>query len=106
VWAGNGRQADFEVVFGDAGVWASLLSRGDGYLRTEVQCEVQERGQYRVKDFWAWHRDFEVFRPQFHAEFERFEEWLRTEKVIEKEQFLCAYYGKFDDGSDEDLVLS
>jgi len=47
-----------------------------------------------------------VFRVRFHAEFERFEDWLRSERLIEKEQFLGAYYEKFGDGSEEDLVLS
>ena len=40
------------------------------------------------------------------AEFERFEGWLRSEMLIEKEQFLGAYYEKPEDGSEEDWVLS
>jgi intein/homing endonuclease len=62
--------------------------------------------QYRVKDFWNWHRDFEIFRARFQDNFERFEEWLRSEKLIERELFLCAYYEKPKDGNGEDLVLS
>jgi hypothetical protein len=59
-----------------------------------------------VRDLWSWHRNFERFRIRFHEEFERFEEWIRLEGLIEREQFLGAYYEKFDDGSGEDLVLS
>jgi len=55
---------------------------------------------------WGWHRDFEVFRARFQAEYERFGNWILSEGLVEKEQFLGAYYEKFDDGSDEDLVLS
>ena len=62
--------------------------------------------QYRVRDYWSWHRNFEVFRARFHCEFERFEEWLRSERLIEKEQFLGAYYEKPEGGSEEDSVLS
>ncbi|HET9406971.1 MAG TPA: hypothetical protein VFO39_07000 [Candidatus Sulfotelmatobacter sp.] len=59
-----------------------------------------------MKDFWSWHRNFERFRTRYQIQFERFEEWLRSEKLIEKEQFLGAYYEKFEDGSEEDLVVS
>jgi len=84
----------------------TLLGRAGGYLGTEVWCEASELRQYRVRDFWGWHRDFEVFRARFQAEYERFGNWILSEGLVEKEQFLGAYYEKFDDGSDEDLVLS
>jgi hypothetical protein len=106
LWAGDRRQADFESIFGAAGVWVRLLYQAIGYLGTEVWCEVPELRQYRVRDLWAWHRDFERFRAEFHADVERFEEWVRSERVIEKEQFLGAYYERFDNGSEEGLVLS
>jgi len=59
-----------------------------------------------VRDFWSWHRNFEIFRARFQDEFERFEEWLRSERLIEKEQFLGAYYEKPEDETGEELVLS
>jgi len=105
-WVANGRRAEFETVFSPDGRWSRLLSRADGYSVTEVWCESPEVLQYRVKDFWNWHRNFEVFRARFHAEFEEFEKWLRSEKLVEREQFLGAYYEKFEGGSEEDLVLS
>ena len=82
-----------------------MLYEADGYLGTEMWCEVPVIRQYRVKDYWAWHRNFERFRGRLQAEFERFENWIRSEGLIEKEQFLGAYHEKFDDGSDENLVL-
>ena len=97
---------EFEAVFAADGAWSKLLCRTDGYLLTECWPESPESGQYRVKDFWSWHRNFEIFRSQFHAEFEQFEEWIRSERLIEREQFLGAYYEKFEGGSEEDLVLS
>jgi hypothetical protein len=82
------------------------LCGAEGYLFTEVWCEVSEAGRYRVKDSWTWHRDFERFRDRMQAEFEKFEAWIRSEGLIEREQFLGAYYEKFDDGSEQGLVLS
>jgi hypothetical protein len=83
-----------------------LLFGAEGYLFTEVWCEAPETRQYRVKDSWAGHRNFERFRDRFQEEFARFEEWLRSQGLTEKEQFLGAYYEKLDDGSEEGLVLS
>jgi len=105
-WAANGRRAEFEAAFSLGGTWSRLLIAADGYLVSEFWCESPGSGQYRVKDFWSWHRSFEVFRSRFHAEVERFDEWLRAEMVIEREEFLGAYYERFEDGSDDDLVLS
>ena len=103
-WVADGRRAEFETVFGLGSAWARLLSQADGYLLTDVWCESPEARQYRVRDFWSWLRNYEIFRARFHAEFESFEEWLRSERLIEKEQFLGAYYEK--PGGEEDLVLS
>jgi len=75
-------------------------------LLSECCCESPDVAQYRVRDFWSWHRNFEIFRARFHAEFERFEEWIRSERMVEREQFLGAYYEKFEGGIDQGLVLS
>jgi hypothetical protein len=83
-----------------------LLYQAEGYLETEIWCEVPELRQYRVKDFWAWHRNFELFRSRFQADFEHFEDWLRSKRLIEREQFLGAYYEKPEDSSEGDLILS
>jgi hypothetical protein len=105
-WIADGRRADFETAFAGGGPWSTLLSQADGYLLSECQCEAPQLLQYRVKDFWSWHRNFEVFRARFHSEFERFEEWLRSARLVEREQFLGAYYEKHEGGSEDDQVLS
>ena len=83
-----------------------LLFESDGYLGSEVSCEIPESRQYRVKDYWVWHRDFEKFRSLRQVDFERFEIWIASEGWIERQEFLGAYYERFEDGSEEDLVLS
>ena len=105
-WIADGRRVEFKAVFAVGGYWSKLLGRADGYLQTECWCESPESGQYRVRDFWNWHRNFEIFRARFHEEFERFEEWVRSERLMEREQFLGAYYEKFEGGSEQDLILS
>ena len=92
------------MAFGADGIWTGLLRGAVGYLSSEVWCEVPESRQYRVKDFWSSHRDFEFFRARFQSQFERFESWIVSDGLIEKEQFLGAYYLGQSDG--DELVSS
>ena len=80
-----------------------MLCEARGYLLTEAWCESPLTRQYRVKDCWAWHRDFEKFREQHQSEYERFESWIVSGGLIEKEQFLGAYYDK-GRGDEDELV--
>jgi hypothetical protein len=105
-WIANGRRAEFESAFGQGGPWSRLLYQADGYLLSDCWCESPQTSQYRVKDFWSWHGSFEVFRARFHLELEHFEVWLRSNGLVEKEQFLGAYYESSEGGSEEDLVVS
>jgi hypothetical protein len=93
------------MVFGAGGIWTGLLYQSVGYLATEVWCESAESRQYRVRDFWAWHRSFESFRGQFQLEYERFGSWIVSDGLIEKEQFLGAYYEELG-GEEDNSVLS
>ena len=81
------------------------MLEADGYLHTEIRCELQDARRYRVKDFWNWHRDFENFRTRFQAEYERFESWIVSERLVEKEQFLGAYYESHGNDDDEDELV-
>jgi hypothetical protein len=101
----NGRRADFEVVFGAGGIWTRLLYEADGYLGTEFWCEVPASRQYRVRDLWLWHRDFENFRSQFQSEYERFGNWIVSDGLIEKEQFLGAYYEPLGGEEDNSVLI-
>ena len=82
-----------------------MLYQAEGYLETEIWCEIPELRQYRVKDFWNWHRNFELFRSKFQGDFEHFEHRLRSALLLEREQFLGAYYERFEGGIEGDLVL-
>jgi hypothetical protein len=105
----DGRRAEFEEVFGVSGSWARLLYRADGYLKTEFWCESPEARQYRVRDHWSWHRNFENFRGRFQSEFQQFETRMLSGGLIEKQEFLGAYYlydPEDEDNDGDDLVPS
>jgi hypothetical protein len=101
----NGRRADFETVFGPGGIWTKLLHQSDGYLLTEIRCESPESRQYRVRDFWEWHRSFENFRSRFQSEYERFGSWILSDGLIEKERFLGAYYEEINGGENDSVLI-
>jgi hypothetical protein len=86
-------------VFGPEGVWARFLRRADGYIATEVKRESVDDGRYRVRDFWSWHRGFEIFRERFAEGFAEFDRRVVRE-LVEKEEFVGAYY----EADGEDLI--
>jgi hypothetical protein len=97
----DGRRADFEAVFSSGGIWQELLSRGAGYLETEVRCESASERRYRVRDFWVRHLRFELFRERFAAEYERFEQLILADGLVERTQFVGAYYEEKPGDGDE-----
>jgi hypothetical protein len=63
-----------------------------------VRCESVSDGRYRVLDIWRGHRSFEIFRERYSEDFSRFERQI-AEELVEKEEFVGAYY-EADDGDD------
>ena len=67
------------------------MRQAQGYVATEVQVESSDEGRYRVRDFWSWHRGFELFRERYSEEFADFDRQV-VEDLIEKQEFVGAYY--------------
>ena len=82
------------MIFGPDGIWKEFLDRAAGYIETEVECESRSERRYRVRDFWRWHRNFEVFREKCSVEYERFEGLISADGLVQREQFVGAYYEK------------
>ena len=73
------------------GVWARFLRQAQGYIVTEMQCESESDGRYRVRDIWSWHRGFEIFRERYSEDFAQFDREI-VELLVEKQEFVGAYY--------------
>ena len=56
-----------------------------------MECESPGDGRYRVRDFWIWHRGFEVFRERFAEGFVEFDRQI-VDDLVEKQEFVGAYY--------------
>jgi len=87
------------VAFGPDGIWQRFLRRAEGYIATDVKCESVSDGQYRVRDFWSWHRGFEIFRERFGEDFGPLDREI-AEELVEKQEFVGAYY----EADGDDLV--
>lgn len=79
------------MVFGPDGIWSRFLRQGKGYIATEVKCESVSDGRYRVRDSWSGHREFESFRERF-ADFSGRLDRMIAEELVEKQEFVGAYY--------------
>jgi hypothetical protein len=64
-----------------------------------MKCESPGDGRYRVRDFWTWHRGFEIFRERFAEGFVEFDRQI-VEELVEKREFVGAYY----EADGDDLV--
>src|SRR5438309_1438844 len=71
-WVREGKRAEFEMVFGPEGIWPRFLRQSGSYIATDVRHESVGDGRYLVRDFWRWHRGFEIFRERFAEAFSRF----------------------------------
>ena len=90
-WVADGRRGEFANVFRPDGVWGGLLRRSQGYIATEVKCESSSESRYRVRDFWSWHRDYEVFREQYSEDLAEFERQI-VDRLIARQEFVGGYY--------------
>jgi hypothetical protein len=56
-----------------------------------VNYESVSEGRYRVRDFWTWHRKFEIFRERHSEDFAQFDREI-VDELVERQEFVGAYY--------------
>jgi len=60
----------FERAYGSSGAWATLFTRGVGYLETELLLEVGRQGHYLTIDRWSSREDYERFLTEHREAYE------------------------------------
>ncbi len=93
-----GKELEFEELFSRR--WQKVLRSSEGYVRTELERQVGLG--YRVIDVWQSHYEFEAFREQHREELKRFQEAIKANGIVTKEEQLGAFYGpgdEFDEGT-------
>jgi len=67
---------EFKKEYGPQGSWASLFARDDGFLRTELTQHRDMPNEFVTVDYWNAREDFERFKSQHTAEYQRLDEQL------------------------------
>jgi len=101
----EGRERDFQKIYGPNGIWPELLRRSEEYLGTDWKLESETERRYRVFDCWRSHWGFESFRAWYQREYERFNRLIASEHLLERETFLGSFY-KGDSDSGEGSLLA
>ncbi|HEY6251935.1 MAG TPA: antibiotic biosynthesis monooxygenase [Candidatus Angelobacter sp.] len=66
-----GLEAKFVEEYGPEGSWARLFRKSEGYLRTELVKDVAAERRFLTLDYWKSEEEFNRFRKQHLAEYER-----------------------------------
>ena len=82
---------EFEKIYGAAGAWAQLFRDDKGYIRTELQRDIDNEKRYLTVDYWISKSAYVSFKKQFSEKFEELDkvcEFL-TEREIPLGSFHC-----------------
>ena len=103
----EGRERDFEKIFGPEGIWPEFLGRSKQYLGSELRLGSKTERRFRLKDYWESHLGFEAFRAIHGLDCDRFGQLIAREELIVREEFLGAFYiDDFEPDEGDDLVPS
>src|SRR5215469_3313233 len=63
--------AEFVEKYGPEGAWARFFRQSEGYIRTELVKDVAAERRFLTLDYWKSEEEFNRFRKQHLAEYER-----------------------------------
>ena len=99
-WVSEGRERDFESIFGPDGIWPEMLRRSRQYLGSELRFKLRTERRFRLMDYWESHTGFEAFRRIHQLDCDRFDQLIKREELVTREEFLGSFY-THDHESDE-----
>jgi heme-degrading monooxygenase HmoA len=83
------REAEFVQKYGPEGAWARFFRGSAGYIRTELVKDVSDHFRYLTLDYWQTEEEFDRFRREHLAEYERMDR--EFEGLTESETRLGAF---------------
>jgi len=83
-WVRPGCESQFEQVYGSEGEWSRFFRTGQGYVGTELMRDRNNHRRYLTIDFWRSPEDYESFRQQQAAEYQRIDQ--KSEQMTEHER--------------------
>ncbi|MBI1982750.1 MAG: antibiotic biosynthesis monooxygenase [Acidobacteria bacterium] len=85
----EGRENEFEQLYGPRGGWAQFFARDEGYLGTDLLHDASDLRRYFTVDRWETREAYERFRGQYAAEYETLDR--RSEALMESEAHLGSF---------------
>ena len=86
----EGREVEFEKIYGSNGDWAQLFKLGRGYLGTDLLRDLDHPRRYITIDRWDSSEDFDSFQENYDTEYESLD--ARCNSLTEYEARLGAGY--------------
>ena len=83
------KEKEFVEKYGPEGSWARFFKGSSGYIRTELVHDVADRLRFLTLDYWQTEEEFNKFRAQNLAEYERLDR--EFEGLTEQETRLGAF---------------
>jgi len=66
----KGCEEDFERAYAPTGDWADFFKRGEGYLGSELLCNLKGDRRYWTLDRWVSESAYKECRRRFRAEYD------------------------------------
>ena len=79
----EGKETEFEDVYGSVGAWVKLFQRDSNYLQTMLIRDIQIKGRYLTVDIWKNRESFNSFKESFKSEFEALDKQCESLTTVE-----------------------
>jgi heme-degrading monooxygenase HmoA len=86
-----GSEQKFEAIYGSTGDWVQLFSKAEGFIRTELNHDLNNPRRYLTFDYWSSKAAYESFRQQHQEEYAAIDR--HCEGLTEKETALGIFTG-------------
>jgi len=77
-------EIQFQNIYGPNGEWGQLFAKAEGFIRTELNRDVNDPLRYVTLDYWRSKEAYQSFRQQFQAEYLKIDH--RCERLTDKEE--------------------
>ena len=66
--------SEFERAYGQDGDWVKFFKKADGYIKTELHRDINNKGRYITIDYWSSKEACENYKEKFKNEFIKIDE--------------------------------
>jgi heme-degrading monooxygenase HmoA len=85
----RGRENQFKIAYGPNGDWVQLFSKAQGFIRTELNHDLNHPRRYLTFDYWSSLQAYENFRQQHREQYTAIDQ--RCEGLTETEVPLGSF---------------